>query len=291
MSIIDYKNEADWLAARRGSIGSSEIARIVFTGPHLVWDEKVQGYERKAGNNVLAEIGHRSEDMNARWFADVTGLELSDPGSYAVAAPEEVDPACPITATIDRLTAGAVVELKAAFGDLASIIERATTDDLRHTKLERYYWQVQHQLAVTGLELGYLSIIFFTGFNAGHRWFRCERDERVIAAIKKRAAEFWRCVTTRTPPDWRLATAADISAIRSRQTTTGKSMELEGKTDVDDFAAMDELYKKRSAINKRYEQEKARWLARGGDAERIICGDRQINLRRFAVGNYKGEKE
>lgn len=289
MNITQYKNETDWLDARRSSIGSSEIARIVFTGPHMVWDEKVHGYERKVGNNVLAEIGHRSEDMNARWFSDVTGFALTDPGDYAIASPDDAEPECPITATIDRIAPAesAVVELKATFGDLASVVERATTDDLRHSKLERFYWQVQHQLAVTGLSRGFLSIIYFTGFSAGHRWFRCDRDERVIAAIKKRAAEFWICVTMRTPPDWRLATAADVGAIRSRQTTKSKTMELDGERDVEDFAAMDRLYKKRAAINKDFELLKAQWLARGGDAERIVCGDRQIDLRRFAVKNYK----
>ena len=294
-----YKNEAEWLGARRRGVGSSDIARLVFTGPHRVWHEKVFGYaEQFNGVDSLMQMGHDLEPVNAKIFTRETGIELNDPGAYAVAWDDDL----PMCASVDRIAVDAdgkhiaLVELKATFGELARLCERMTVNDLRHSKLERYYWQVQHQLAVTGLESGYLSILFFAGVTAGHRWFKCERDERVIAAIRKRVQEFWTCVESDSPPDWQVATPSDIAAMTARP-TSGNVIDLHGKQDVDAFVEFEQISQRRSVINAEFNEAKARWIARGDSAARLVCGDRQIQLRNdkgkpfFKLKDFKNDDD
>lgn len=292
--IEQFDNEADWLEARRRGVGSSEVPKLVFGSGHKQYLEKTTGESFFSGDSTLAEFGHRSEDLNAKWFCDVTGKQCEDPGDFCLMWHESA----PLFATVDRLIVGedAVLELKAAFGDLAYLVEKMKTEDLRHSKLESYLWQIMSQLACTGRSVGYLSIIYFTGYSCGHRWFRCKRDERFIRAIEKRVKEFWQCVETRTPPDWTAATAADMEAIRkSHLPTEGRAVELEGKDEMEFFAALEAADAKRSKANKEFDELKAKAIARMKQegAERLICGSKQVpytNKRWGGIKEYRDEQ-
>lgn len=296
--IASHKTEAEWLEARRRGVGASESPKLVFASGHKIYLEKTTGEQFFKGSD-LADFGHRSEDLNAKWFTDVTGKRLTDPGDYTMFWHESL----PMFATVDRFAMKAmpanlviepregVCELKAAFGDLACIVEKAKTDDLRHTKLESYYWQVQHQLACTDLDVGYLSIIYFTGYSCGHRWFKCNRDEKVIRAIEKRVKEFWACVENGTPPDWQSATAADMDAIRKmHQPTEGRAVEFSGEQEFTMFSRLESLDLKRKSINKEFDNLKAKFIARMAEegADRIIAGGKQIS---YSGKRWRGVKE
>ena len=312
MKIDRHKTESEWLEARRKGCGSSDIADLVFEstfrGPWTIWAEKTGKHQAQQDDNPLCEIGHRSEDMNSKWFAEVTGKRLYDPGNYTMIWHESL----PMFATVDRLAlsddkkprlggslfqkfvdvAGSVVELKACFGELARVIEKATTNDLHHTKLQRWLYQVQHQLACTGLQEGYLSILYFTGFNAGHRWFHCRRDERVIAAIEKRVADFWQCVESGTPPDWELARAADMEAIKALNNgTSGEYREVEGLKEQTAFSGF--LNKRQKALDTKKVADEAKakmaaYMATIG-AEELRLGEQRIyqGKRGLLVGKVR----
>ena len=82
-----------------------------------------------------------------------------------------------------------------------------------------------------------------------------------------------------------------MKAIRARPSAEQKIVELHGKEDVDAFTCLDALSKKRSAVNREYDEQPAKWLARGAGADKLVCGDRQIDLKRFQVKDYHEEQE
>ena len=291
-----FATEAEWLAARRKGVGSSDIARIVFGSGHKEYLEKATGESFFDGDDVLAEFGHRSEPLNAKWFADKKGCEIEDPGEYTLRWHNSL----PMFATVDRfvipdvfpVSEPEVLELKAAFGDLAYLVEKVKTEDLRHSKLERFYWQIQHQLACTGLSLGYLSVIYFTGYSCGHRWFKCQRDEKVIRAIEKRVTQFWQCVETNTPPDWQAATSADQDAIRkSMQPANGNVVELSGEQEFTMFQRLDDLNQKRLSVTKECDDLKAKFTALMAErgASKVVAGGREIDFtkKRFTIKDHR----
>ena len=291
------KDEAEWLKGRADGVGASESWQITHDNGYKLHLEKTGQWVNDFKGNDLTEFGHRSEGMNAQWFSDATGLETHDEGDYAMFWHESL----PMFATVDRFVRGdngghvAVCELKAAFGGIAYLVEKITSTELQHTKLERYYWQVQHQLACTDLNEGYLSIIYFTGYSCGHRWFKCKRNEKVIRAIEKRVREFWDCVESRTPPSWKYATAADVEAIRAMHAPTeGRAVELEGKSDFEWFAQLEAADAKRKAAAKEFEKLKAQGIARMAEegAEKIVAGNKEIrysNKRWGGIKEVKGE--
>lgn len=62
---------------------------------------------------------------------------------------------------------------------------------------DRVVVQVEHQLAVTGLEVGYVAAL--VGGNTYRQWV-IERDDELIDQIIDIEAEFWDMVTNRVPP-------------------------------------------------------------------------------------------
>lgn len=77
--IIRAKNHEEWLAARKGGIGASEIGTILgvnpYETPYQLWLEKT-GRAPKKPENFLMRAGHYLEDAVAHFCADETGLEI-----------------------------------------------------------------------------------------------------------------------------------------------------------------------------------------------------------------------
>lgn len=215
---LEFDNRRAWLKARQHSIGSSDVSGIMglsrFSSPWSVWKSKVRPLEEGAEReSEIAEWGRRHEPAITLWFRDqstaivedleevlgreVKGFILHDPGDFSVmGSPERPNH----TTTLDRLLClmesldgprepVAVVELKCAYYDAATEWEERVPLP--------YQMQIQHQMYVTGLSLGYFVVL-----RDGYRpaWYRCERDEEFIGEMLYRCGEFWKLVEANEPP-------------------------------------------------------------------------------------------
>jgi putative phage-type endonuclease len=187
-----------WLEARRSGIGGSDAAAVVglspWASPLSLWVEKVRDVE-DAGQTEAMRWGTVLEDAIAREMAKEHGISLG-PCPGILAHPERRWQ----IATIDRYGVhrhtrepNAVVEVKNtnAFGHADWPADGPPPD---HVVI-----QVQHQLDVTGLEVGYVAAL--VGGNTP-RWWEIFRDGELIGSLRAEEARFWsEHVLTGQPPD------------------------------------------------------------------------------------------
>lgn len=205
-------DRAMWLAARRHGIGGSDIAAILglnrYTTPLQVWLDKVHGSDDI--DNDAMEWGRRLEDVVAQKFADEhPDLALTTSGLV-------VDVDGPFLANPDRLTSdNGVLECKTA-GERAG----AAWDD--DGTPESYLCQLQWYLGVTGRDHGWIACLI-----GGRRYVEraFERDDRLIDAMRTRAAKWWADhVEAMTPPP---ATPPDDDRVMARAYPATERTELE----------------------------------------------------------------
>lgn len=182
-----------WLEARQQGIGGSDAAAAIGLSP---WSSPRALYYDKTDPIViredieLFEAGRRTEDMNAQWFEDKTGLMVfkqpvmirSRKAPFMFADPDFF---CDIGGDEFGL-----VECKNV---RAQNIHEWDDGPPLHYRL-----QLQHYLAVTDLALGFFAT--FVGGNQ-HLVFEVERDEKLIESLIAGEEAFWTCVQLRRPPD------------------------------------------------------------------------------------------
>jgi predicted phage-related endonuclease len=213
--VLDFGNRAAWLEARQTlGVGSSEVA-CLFSRPGQPlsglsnWSSPLSLSYLKRGLSAAREDddetldwGLYAEPSIARWFADKVLPEVDfrlsaiDPGRYAVLQPLD---GFPWFSSVDRLLvqeggapedAEAVLEIKNASAWMAGEWAEGEPPLI-------YVLQVQQQLAVTGLPVGYLCVSIG---GAPPKWAEVKRDESVIAILRERVAEFWRSVLANEDP-------------------------------------------------------------------------------------------
>lgn len=190
------RNRARWLAARRQGIGGSDAAAVLglspWESPLSLWVDKT----RPAGDDQRTEAmrwGTVLEDAIAREMAKEYGIRLGPcPGLLA-------HPHRPWQlATVDRYVVDrtrrptAVVEVKTA-NAFAAGEWAAGGPPPNHVVI-----QVQHQLDVTGLDVGYVAAL--VGGNQP-RWWALERDEELLGMLRRAEERFWTDhILTGVPP-------------------------------------------------------------------------------------------
>jgi putative phage-type endonuclease len=180
-------SRADWLALRRQGVGSSDAPAVLGVSPYRtaleVWLEKVGMVEPE--ENEAMRWGRLLEPLVADEYARTSGVPLLAPQaiyqhpdySWMLATPDRL-----ATPTDPRI----VIEIK------TRATWRQDEDVPAH-----YLVQVQHQLAVLGLDRATLVILV-----AGQRllWADVERDDALIRDLVEHEREFWRRVELRDPP-------------------------------------------------------------------------------------------
>ena len=77
--IIRYKNRQEWLDARNGGIGASEVATVLglnpFETPYQLWRRK-KGLDAPKTETFAMKAGHYLEDAVARFYSDATGCHI-----------------------------------------------------------------------------------------------------------------------------------------------------------------------------------------------------------------------
>lgn len=185
---LDYLREAaDNPATRQRHIGGSD-ANIILSGDatriRTLWQEKRGEAEPlDLSNNLPVMLGCWTEAFNRQWYEKLTGKVIIETGKQFVCRDHDWR-----RCTVDGLDgkSGAVFEAKhtSAF---------AKTDEV----VERYMPQLQHNMAVVGVDHAILSVLF-----GNHKFEIIEVAADWLYQIELLTAEkhFWNCVLTGEEP-------------------------------------------------------------------------------------------
>jgi putative phage-type endonuclease len=190
MKIIEhFQGSADWHSWREGKVGASEAPTIMGDNPFKtalkLWNEKSGVIPRQAPNSAMIH-GQRTE-KEAR---EACELELNV--KFKPACVEHSDLNWMI-ASLDGLSECKkfIVEIK------CPVKEERHLDVFMSGKIPSYYFaQVQHQLAVTGLELAY----FYSYFNGEGVLVEVPRDQKYIDNLMNKEKEFHQSILDGVPP-------------------------------------------------------------------------------------------
>lgn len=176
----------EWHALRKNHIGSSD-APIIMNGEHFgrtpykLWEEKLGLSERKGVTSAM-QRGTDLEPIARQLFMDKMG-ETFFP---ATVKSSELDYTM---ASLDglNLTCTMALEIKCPN---ANDHEKAVSGSVP----DKYMAQLQHTLAVTGLDMIYYFSYFLTSMGIGtHVTLKVGRDESYIKKLLDKEAEFWEC--------------------------------------------------------------------------------------------------
>ena len=193
---IACADEAEWLSARRGGLGSSDAPAILevsaWKSPLQVYSEKLGIIEPDAVESEAMEWGKALEPVIAQRYVKETGRFLQDPGRFTIQRSRRYPL---MLATLDRFVA-------AGNHRGLGILEIKTTGSFKADQWEEepplpYQVQVQHQLAVMGF--AWASIAVLIG-GQKFRWLDVERNDRFIALLIEREAAFWERLQKHEPP-------------------------------------------------------------------------------------------
>jgi len=183
-------NTPEWISARKGIVGASEVACILglskWSTPLGIYNDKLNPNSRD-DMTEWQEWGHRLEDAIATWVADNKGLAvLPSPGLLqSVEHPW-------LGATPDRVTdRGEPVELKTS--------DRFMAEQWAEGVPDNYRIQVLVQMIVLGARRGYLAVL-----HGGNRpeFFTIEWDQVVVDQIIAITKDFWQNnVMAKVPPE------------------------------------------------------------------------------------------
>lgn len=266
------RDEQHWHALRAQDLTSTDIAALFGLSPYAtaidVWHNKRDGVTPEIPDNERMKWGRRLEAIIAHGIAE-------DQGWFAQAFDEYGRlPEHRIGASFDFLAGPPVVPADRRF-----ILEIKTVDALAYRNgwtveddlivaPDHIELQLQHQLLVSGLRMGYIGALI-----GGNRveLLRREADDSVHAAILQRAAAFWASVEAGRPPS--VVTADDARAYIRRQdhAEPGKLLDVRGEHSL---ASLIEQYQdaKRAAATATDLADilKAELLSRIGDAEKVM---------------------
>ena len=211
-----YPSREEWLQARASRdeprVGSSEIATLLGFGyasesPYTLWSKKTGRATAPWNDDDLRrlEAGQAGESYARRMFELETKMTAYADDGWTIRLNRDF-PA--FAASLDAWTDGPrgalrPVELK--------IVGRHQIWEYEQDELpEKFTLQVQHQIAVTGADVGYLCAVCGTDVIVRD----IPRHDRLIRAMHAVAEKFLRSVLNDTPPeiDGSEATAKAIAA-------------------------------------------------------------------------------
>jgi putative phage-type endonuclease len=189
----------EWLAVRKGGIGSSDAAASVGLNPYK---SQLELWLEKTGRDAaLPKIDPHDEESPAYWgniLEPIVAAHYTKRSGNRVrrinAVLQHPDPELPwMLANIDREIIGAadvqILECKTAGINGARLWKEGVPEYVQ--------LQVMHQLAVTGKQAADVAVLLGGQHLEIHR---IERDERMIARLIELERKFWDYVVTDTPP-------------------------------------------------------------------------------------------
>lgn len=213
----------EWLAARKGGIGSSDAAAILgldpWNSPLSLWLEKTNTVESDEQNEAM-RWGQVLEGPIADEFAAREGFAvLPAPG---VLAHHEIPW---LMANPDRMLAPKDSPLAAfSFVEVKNVSawKAGEWDAEAGIMPPNYLIQVMHQLAVTGYDVASVACLI----GGQHlEYLTVHRDQDLIDQLIEREAAFWDLVLNMQEPAWDGSTQS-IDAVSRYRAEPGKVFEL-----------------------------------------------------------------
>lgn len=172
------QNTAEWLEMRKSKVGASDAPIIMGDSP---WKTAFQLWEEKLGLRPLPQIneamrrGHELEPIARQAYNDYTG-NLAE--AEVVFHPERKW----MMASLDGLSLdrSIVLEIKCPGNQDHELAKQGKIP-------EKYYAQLQHQLATIGVNL----LHYFSYKDGDFSLVEVERDEKYIQKLYAKEGEFW----------------------------------------------------------------------------------------------------
>jgi len=276
----------DWLAIRRTGIGGSDASVVCglnrWRSPMELWLDKTGQLEPKEAGEA-AYWGTIMEPIIRNEFMLRTGLKVRQLYSilqhrkfpYMLANLDGV--------VVDPVKGEGVFEAKTAGLYSTSEWETGLPDE--------YAIQVQHYLAVTGLNFAYVAVLI-----GGNRflWKCIERDDDAISLIIQLEARFWKHVETNTPPAFDGSKASTELLNRLYPHSRKQEIQLNDEA-ISLITAYEEAREQEEKAHDLKETAANLLKSLLGGNERGIVGDRsifwqEINTDRFDSKLFKAEQ-
>lgn len=183
---INTKNMSDeeWKKLRTHSIGGSDCGTILgmnnYESPFTLWQKKLwaDDYEEDISDKSQIKFGNYNEQFVAKLFEEKTGKKLRKHNKMMYHKDYDF-----ISANVDRVVIGE-----------NALLECKTTSEFLKDKWKdgnvpaSYMAQCYHYMAVTGVEVVYIAVLFG---NSEFHYETIERDEEIINDIINAEVEFW----------------------------------------------------------------------------------------------------
>ncbi|HHV61116.1 MAG TPA: hypothetical protein GXX51_00520 [Firmicutes bacterium] len=265
-------DRGEWLALRRRGIGGSDAAAVAglnpYKSPVMVWLEKTGQIEPEETTNEAAYWGQMLEDLVAKEFSLRTGLKVQRRNAILQHPEHPFMIANLDRIIIDKKHGNGVLECKTA----SEYLKGSWADDRIP---DSYMIQIQHYLAVTGLQYGYIAVLI-----GGNKFLykRIERDEEIISYLIKIEQDFWRLVEAGTPPAFDGSPAS--TELLKKLYPEGKPEEIllpnEAETLIREYEEAAE-YERQWAERKEEAANKLRAML--GEHEIGVIGERRVEWR------------
>jgi len=178
MAVATQQNTPEWLELRKNHIGASDAPIILGVSPwktaFQLWEEKLGIREQEPMNHAMLR-GHELEPQARQAYNDYTGnaaepeVVFHPTNKWMMASLDGV--------SLDR---SIVVEIKCPGKDDHALAAEGKVP-------EKYYPQLQHQLAVIGLNL----LHYFSYKDGEFHLIEVERDEKFIKKLYDKEGAFW----------------------------------------------------------------------------------------------------
>lgn len=229
--------EAEWHAKRLTGIGGSDAGAVDGCDP---WQHEFELYSRKVGLIGPKEVGEAAmwgklhEPTIRQWYRDETGRDVI--GSHS---------AGDITGATKEIAGKHLVLRSKEHPFMLANLDGAVFDDDKGfgvLEIKTSGWpeaweegpppwcvaQMQHYLAVTGLQWGAFAVLF-KGNKGGH--MDVERDDAYIEQLVEKEREFWRRVTEGDPPDPDTSESSDRTLREIYSKSSGETVVLDEEAD------------------------------------------------------------
>jgi len=244
-------NKAAWLKSRHKGIGASESAALFgctnWGSPYSLWAEKTSPLKMNDELDAVACVhwGKMHEQAIAKEFQNTTNLRVRNPGKYAIHWHENGYMFATLDRVIDDYGYRAILECKFVrwkaheWGDVPA--DRYGDSD----GIPLYYQvQLQHQMACTGHCAAYLAALIM---GDDFRVYAVRRNDKFIAELERRCAEFWKCIQDKTPPPVDGSQATTAALAEYFPTDDGERVMLADKF-IDLDAAREEILKEQKKL-------------------------------------------
>lgn len=187
-TVIKSKNHADWLASRKGGIGSSEVATLLgvspYDTPYQLWLRKTGRVVEQEKENFLMKAGHYLEDAISKFCADETGLEVIKSSAEEFVVINKDKPYLRVSPDRFAWPAGA----RRSPSNRVIIECKSTQKEIDPENIPPHWFvQIIYQLGVCELEAA-VNAWLTQGRSFGYKWLEFDQEffnDAIVAEIER----------------------------------------------------------------------------------------------------------